>query len=398
MSRSTIKYYLVIFLSLLLTNFFGASKINNAILLGLMIPFVILEFSKKSVFKWYFVAVFIGLFVSIFSCYYYRDQSIAHTFKASSPYFYIFFYFVLKYFDLSMPKMEKALFILIVIFCVSYIFQFIVYPKVIFSGAEVVYGEDVRIRMAGQGLSSLGYFLGLNKFLRDKKNIFHLLLSILCFGVIFLMAFRIVFVMIAFFTLVLIIRIKGFTWKLAGYGLIICVVFVAFLQIPIFESKIESMLGRQETQVLSNKDYIRVVQFKYFMQYHFRSVWEYIWGSGMTYDTKQESSVYGRYMLELPRLGIFWDDWGLLGLSWMIGIVAVVSMVAYSIKAFLIKLSSGFHYLGIWFIYLVIVSTTMMEFYLFGNFIVQSIVLYMIEKKFFQQKSILANSGLGTKV
>lgn len=378
-----------------MTDFLGLTKINNTILLGLMIPFVIMEFSKKSVFKWYIVAVFIGLSVSIISCNYFRGQSLSMTFKATAPFFYILFYFVLKYFNLSVQKMEKALFILVVIFCVSYIIQFIVYPTLIFIGAnDVNVGNDIRIRMAGQGLSSLGYFFGLNKFLRNNKKIFHLLLAILCFSVILLMGFRTMLVMISFFTLLLIIRVKGFKWNIVLYGLLGCGLFIVVLQVPVFSEKIDSMLLRQQTDVLSNKNYIRVIQFKYFTQNHFKSIWEYISGSGMSFDSKQEGSLYGRYMFRLQKVGIYWVDWGILGLSWMIGIISVISMVAYSIKAFLLKVPVAYYYLGVWFIYLVASSFTTMEFYRDGNFIIQAIALYMVEKFYYQYQLMIKKDRL----
>src|ERR1035437_343890 len=117
------KYFLVIFLSLLMTNFFGATAMPNTILLVLLVPFVIMEFYQKSVFKWYIYFVLIGLFLSILSCYYFRYQSIILTFKASAPYFYIVFYFLLRYINFEVRVMEKAIFWLAIIFCFCYIIQ-----------------------------------------------------------------------------------------------------------------------------------------------------------------------------------------------------------------------------------------------------------------------------------
>ena len=384
----TMKYYIIVFLSLLMTNFFGLTKINNTILLGLMITFVIIEFSEKSIFKWYIVAVFIGISLSIISCNYFRGQPMLMTFKASVIYYYILFYFVLKYLDIPISQMETSLMILVIIFCACYIVQYILFPTVIFSGVEeqLISPDNIRIRLVGQGLSSLGYFFGLNKYLHNNKKLHYLFLAILCFGVIFLMGFRTMLVMISIFTFLLIIRVKGFKWNVLLFSLLGCGLFIAMLQIPVFSEKMNAMLDRQQTEVLSNKDYIRLVQLKYYTQVHFKSVWEYIYGSGMTYSTEHESSAYGRLMGRLPDMGIYWQDWGILGLSWMIGMLAVISMIAYSIKAFLLKVPVAYYYIGIWFLYLVASSVTTMEFYRDGNFIVQSIALYMVEKFYNEYK------------
>jgi len=357
-------------------------------LLGLMIPFVIIEFSEKSIFKWYIVAVFIGISLSIISCNYFRGQPMLMTFKASVIYYYILFYFVLKYLDIPISQMETSLMILVIIFCACYIVQYILFPTVIFSGVEeqLISPDNIRIRLVGQGLSSLGYFFGLNKYLHNNKKLHYLFLAILCFGVIFLMGFRTMLVMISIFTFLLIIRVKGFKWNVLLFSLLGCGLFIAMLQIPVFSEKMNAMLDRQQTEVLSNKDYIRLVQLKYYTQVHFKSVWEYIYGSGMTYSTEHESSAYGRLMGRLPDMGIYWQDWGILGLSWMIGMLAVISMIAYSIKAFLLKVPVAYYYIGIWFLYLVASSVTTMEFYRDGNFIVQSIALYMVEKFYNEYK------------
>src|SRR5690606_33900478 len=130
-----------------------------------------------------------GLILSMISCEYFRGQTFITTFKASAAYFYILFYFILHYLNFHIVEVEEALIILVILFCLGYLVQYIIYPKVIFSGAEQEYTNDVRIRLYGQGQSSLGYFFALNRFLLKGKSIY-LALVFLCFLVIFLMGFR----------------------------------------------------------------------------------------------------------------------------------------------------------------------------------------------------------------
>jgi hypothetical protein len=375
------KYFLVIFISLLLTNFFGATTINNTVLLLPLLLFFILELHKKAIFKIYLITVLIGLFLSMVSCYIFNGQSLFATFKSSAPFLYIIFYFMLKSINLSIPEMENALIVLTIVFCVCYVIQYLIYPMAIFSGGEVAYKDDVRIRLVGQGFSSLGYFFGLNKYLQTKKTS-HLMLSILCFVIIFLMGFRTMLVTIALFTFVMIIRINGFNWRFVWYSILVCVVFIGMLQLPVFTNKFDSMLERQGYDVLSNPKYIRVIQFQYYTTRHFKNIWEFIFGSGLPFAQKNggEVTAYSRYMYNLTARGINWVDWGLLSLSWIIGIPTVLAMIAYSIKAYYLKVVSDYYYLGIWFIYLVASSITTMDFYRSGNFIVQALVLYLVEK------------------
>lgn len=375
------KSFLILFLSLLLTNFFGATSISNIILLGLICPFIFNELFRDSIFKRYILTLFVGLSISILSCYYFRHQPVFLTFKVSVPYYYILFYFVLKHLDLSITEAEKILVCLVLIFCSCYIIQFMVYPKVIFSGADEEYYEDVRIRLAGQGFSSLGYFLGLNKFILNKNKTGYLLLSFLCFVVIFLMGFRTMLVMIGVFTIITIIRVKGFGQMVFVFGIVCAAIWKVAAEIPVFAGIIKRMAERQKTDTFSNGDYIRMIQLRYFTQNHFKNIFEYFCGSGIpNYGNGMNS--YGKYMKGLDDTGINYVDWGLLSLSWMIGMVAVLSMIAYSVKAFIMKVPVGYCYLGIWFMYLIVSSFTTMEFFRSGNFIVQSIALYIVEKAY----------------
>jgi hypothetical protein len=388
------KYIFVIFSSLLFTNFFGATTISNTILLSSLFPFIIMEIGKESVFKPYIIVVLIGLFFNMISCYYFREQSIFDSFKASVIFYYIMFYFMLRIINSSIDQMESSLFILVIILCGCYIVQYLIYPRVIFSGAEEEYFDDVRIRLVGQSFSSLGYFFGLNNLLIGKRKISNLFLTLLCFGVILLMGFRTMSAGILFFTFILLIRVYGFSWKNFAIGLLSVGIFIAIIQLPVFADKINYMLQKQETQNLSNPNYIRVIQFQYFTQYHFHNILEYILGSGIPF----EGTNYSKYMSSLNNEGIFAEDWGLLGLSWLIGIIPVTFMIFYSIKAFILKVDKQYYYIGIWFLYLVTTSITTAEFFRPGNFVVQAIALYMVERLYQTYKqSLYSNEATSIK-
>lgn len=376
-----LKYLIVIFTSLLLTNFLGATYFSNTILLLLLLPFLFSGLKTNSLFKNYILALVFFVIINIFSCYYFNGQSITSSLKATSPYLHIIFYFLLLRINLPIEQMEKAIIVLTIIFCICYIIQYIIYPITIFSGASIEFQLDVRIRLAGQGISSLGYFLGLNKYLKTKR-ISYLILSLLCFVIIFLMGFRTMIAMVVLFSLVIVIRINGFNWKFVWYSILACIFILLILQFPIFDEKVTSMLERQQTQNFGNPNYIRVIEFLHFTGQHFKNIWEYIFGSGLPFYGESESlSNYSKYMfsLEDKRL-IYWVDWGLIGLSWVLGLPAVLAMFAYSIKVIRLKILYDYFYLKLWYIYLLTLSITTMEFYRPGNFIIQALVLYLIER------------------
>lgn len=378
------KSLIIVIYTSLLTNFFGLFSIYNFILLGIVLPFTIMEYDKRGMFNYYLAVLFLGLFINFFSSYFFREQSIYLSFRASAPFYYILFYFVLRHFDFHIEDTEKAILILSIIFCICYLIQFVVYPTMIFSGSDVVYGKDVRIRMVGQGISSLGYFYGLNKLLCNQKRVLHIILLLFCFSIIFLMGFRTMMVMILLFSLILIIRVKGFNWRFIFIGTIIIGIFFGALQFSVFNDKIYEMISRNETQNFFNSDYIRVIQYNYFTKNHFKNNIELLLGSGIP-DIPENGmkylSEYGRYMLDLSdKTAINYVDLGLLSLSWVIGVLPVIAMIAYSIKAYLLKVNKEYLYLGNWFAYLLFSSFTTAEFFRVGNFVIQAIVLFIIEK------------------
>lgn len=375
------KLTIIIFSSLVFTNFFGATTISNTILLSTLLPFVFLGLAEKSLFKTHIIAILIGLFFNMMSCYYYREQSVFDTFKASVVFYYIIFYFVLRKIKPSLNQIEKSLFILVLIFCIGYLIQFAVYPTVIFKAMKGEFTDEVRIRLAGQGFASLGYFFCLNNLLVGKRKTINILLFFLCLSVIFTLGFRTMLAALAICTLIITIRYYGFSLRIFGYGILATIVFIAIIQLPIFDKVVNTMLERQSTENFSNPDYIRITQFLYFTKDHFHSTLEYLFGSGMSF----EGTKYQDYMDGLSDSGIYFDDWGLWGLSWIIGIGPVLFMIAYALKAFRLKVEKENIYIGIWFLYLVLVSLTTGEFYRSGNFIVQAIALYMVEKAHIQK-------------
>ena len=365
-------------------NFFGAVEIQDKIFFYLMMPFVFLKYSSTSIYKKLFIYLVICLFVNILCCQYLRGQSIFLTFKVTLPFIFIFYYYVLRYYNLSIQGMEKLILVLAYSFCICYLIQYIVYPTIIFSGARVmedVNAQGLRMRLTGQGLSSLGYFFALTNILnRKKKNkIINIILMILCFSVIFLMGFRTMTLFIVVMTFITIIKVNGFNRKLFFYSTIIVIVINLSMQTKVVSKVLDQMSERQENENLNNEDYIRITQFVYFTQNHFKNIGEYILGSGYP-AMGVESSSYGRKMEKLQEEGINWVDWGLLSLSWIIGIPAVLVMILYSFKVILLKLPIDYFYLKIWFVYLLVSSFTTMEFYRPGNFIIQAMVLYIAEK------------------
>ncbi|MFT3993578.1 MAG: hypothetical protein QM660_04675 [Dysgonomonas sp.] len=149
---------------------------------------------------------------------------------------------------------------------------------------------------------------------------------------------------------------------------------------------IDKMMQRQETDNMGNEDYVRVLQLDYFLHHHFKNIIEFIGGSGVP----NPNSGYGKYMYsfnEVDEYGVMsgtsitgWFDWGLIGLSWVMGIPAVLALLIYAIRAIILKVDKEYYYIGCWFLFLLIISPVNTEFYREGIFVFHGIALYLVEK------------------
>ena len=385
-----INFIVSILFILVMLDFFGGFHTGNKAILFFTIPFIILNYKNKSMFSKLIFIYLAGLFLSMLSSYYFRQQTIQESFWVYQSLYGILFYFIIKSFNLSIKDMEKIIIIIVSFFLVAYIVQYLVYPKLIFINEDQEYVGDIRIRMTGQALVSLGYFFCLNKQLANNKfNILYSVIIILCLLVIFLMGFRTMLLGIVVVTSIAYIKIIGFSYKLLVYSLIAIFGVVLLLQTPVVSEKIESMIERQQTDNFSNNDYIRLIQYQYYTKEHFKSIGEYVLGSGLPQRGNSSSgikaSAYGTYMDGLVSSGLNWVDWGLLSMSWVIGIIPILVIIFYSIKIFRLRVSKQYEYIGLWFLYLLVISFTTLEQLRPGSLTIQAFCFVLIEQIYNRQ-------------
>ena len=148
---------------------------------------------------------------------------------------------------------------------------------------------------------------------------------------------------------------------------------------PIFQTVFERMMERQESdQTFGNKDYIRYATLFHYYGNHYKSAVEVFLGSGLCNRALRTS-----YSLEIVRnesYGLHYYDWGLLGISWMTGVLSLIGMLWWSLKAAFAKLPKKYLYLSVWFGYILTCAFTSAEFVRQGCFLIQAICLYLIYK------------------
>lgn len=385
--------YVIILLFLLFNMFFGSASYNPVIPgilllgIGLVGLWVNRVFEYKNIFWLYFV----GIFCSLVSCKYFRGQSFIESLKVLPYFLGICFYFLLKNKKVTPQIVEKSLLILIWIFDVLYIAQYYLLPYgynflgiddwMIKEGSEL---GGTRLRVMSSGLYIVGLFYGLSKWYITKQKKY-LPLFLLGVFIMLLTGYRqfiaSLFVTIFFMFYIFDRKITVKQWKyMVGFS------FIAFflLMIPAVQEKILGMQERNALgQNLTDDDYIRVAQFYFFTNDYFTDGVEYFFGSGIPFP----NSSFGKWFENYHLLGMQYVDWGIIGVSWVLGILTAVAIVLFFLKGIRLKVDKEHKYLCLYLFFLLTTCITNWEMFRNGNFLVHAIVLYLIEQAHIKYKS-----------
>lgn len=343
-----------------------------------LVLFFFLTWGNKSLFgkELRFYTLFV--FLSCLSANYFNNQNFILTFFESYFYLGILTYFLLNYFRVSVNQTEKLLLWLSVVFSISYIIQYLFWPRAFFEGALDTVNIDQyknRLRMAGSALSAVVFFYGFNQMILKFRPVYILYCLIGVFPIV-LMGFRSLSALLVLLSFLCVWIVYKFSFKSFILAVVALLVMLATMQIPIIQTKIEEMLERQsDEQTFANEDYIRLIEYQYYTEYVYSNKIERFLGGGAPiFGTEYYKKITKAFDLDL-----YWNDWGIIGLSWIIGGMSVLTLVYIIFKAMMVKLPNRFLYLKISLMYLLFGSiVTSMELFRNGNLIVVGVLLYGI--------------------
>lgn len=323
------------------------------------------------------------IIANLLSCYYYRGQGIVQS--LTGPYLStitILFYFCLGKHNLNIKQLESVLTALTLTGCTCYIIQTLNPTTPLFVTENVT--EDVelgtlsRFRISGQCIISFGYFLAFNKYLVQKK-IKHIITASICLLCILLMGFRIISAALLLGSFILLAKYYRFSIKIFIPVVTIFFLLLIFMQTS-WGGLVFSSLFERGDQSFVNNDYIRVVSWNYHMKEFFVSPLERFLGAGIPYYSETGGSVYGREIARLQNMGYIYQDWGIIGYSWMRGVVPIACIIWFSLKGFFIKVEKQFYYLGTWLVFMVLASLLSAEMFRTGALVLQLTVLVMLDQ------------------
>ncbi len=343
--------------------------------------FVFLKMVSREnlIFKKAIIVFLIGIFLNVLSAYLNNGQSPRDTLLSFGPYYFILFYFFLHMVGPKTEELENIIIAFGVIYAILYIYQSVKFPVQIFDGSMYRDRGTIRIRIEGSGFLMFAYFLLLNKYL-IKRKIPHIIIALFLFLIMIKSGFR---------TLILggilisgMVFIRLVKYSILNYLLIVVAVimFIGLFQLPSTSRIINNMINTSKEQINQGDKYIRVIQYQYFSKEYPKNFSYYIIGGGLP----GGYGAYTRYMgYIIQRYGFYWEDLGLIGFYFVIGLVTLVGLLWYTLKAIFTELPPDGFYLKAFFAYLLIVSFTTMEIFRPGIFAVEAIGLYLIDLKLY---------------
>lgn len=375
--------YIIILLFLVLNHFFGAFPMSFSITVPILLFCLYMGWKQPTDYRKIFLVIFVGILASMVSCMINRGQSIIDSIKAMPNYFGLLFYFFLKWRKFKLTTVQSALVWLIIVFDILYIAQYylIDYGINFLNIDDWMLSDSTegnRLRVMSSGLYSLGMFYGIVQWYITHKNKYLALFIVGAF-VMLLTGYRQFLVSTLVALLFMIYKLdKRIKLKHIGFVAAIVVVGYVLYQIPAVQGKIAGMIERNDTGAsLDNKDYIRVIQWEFFNHEYFKNGWEHFFGSGLPLPGAK--SGFGKYFQTLTDQGLQYVDWGIIGVSWMLGVLTFVGYVWMSLAAILKRVPSVYLYISLWYIFLLSSSITNWEFFRDGNFLVHAMALYIIE-------------------
>lgn len=351
----------------------------------------IMNYRKNLAFNKIYLALMISFLLNFLSSYYFRGQSLIDTFRASSEFYSLALFWLFYKWDLNLDHWEQILWWLCLVFGICFIIQYFALPNIIFGGQIRVGIEEQRIAIFGQGLGSFSVLFGLNKFFTNYKKKYIIIVFTGLFAV-FGCGYRTMISALFISVLVLLYRMKINKKQLMVIAVMSSILAVFILNSDFIQYQIGNMMNRNETLASNSlEDDFRYMNIVYHYTEYFKSPIEMIFGSGMPFPFSKYGSYHDNVIIDMYH---FWySDWGLIGLSWIIGIPTVLIMIYYSLKMFFTEVPEKYLYIGIYFFNIVISSFTTHEFYIHLNFVVQAILFCVFSKII--EKNKINNSKLG---
>jgi hypothetical protein len=337
--------------------------------------FIMIIQKRNLKFKNAILLFIIGLLFNVIAAYINLGQSPKNTILAFSYYYFILIYFLLHFFELDRKFLENTIIAFALLYSAIFVIQYLIFPYDLFNREASTAQLEIQLEIIGHGFLMLAYFLILNRYLINRRFI-NIILALFFFLILFKSGFR---------TLVggamagsILMFLRTFRFKLKDFAVMILAVliFVSLIQFKGISDALDDMINKTQNEINLGSKFNRIADTEFFFKRYPENISYFIIGGG-----KASGENLRKFNPEAlgQNYNIVWVDIGLLGFYIVVGGIATLGLLWYTLKAIFIKLPKDSLYLNVYFFYLLIVSFTNEEIYRDGIFTVHAIGLYLID-------------------
>ena len=287
--------------------------------------------------------IFTGVFLSMIAAKAYHGQNLGLTIWAQRAMYFYFFYFFLHFLRPGKEQLEKIVLTFGILYTVSYLVQYAIYPTMLFDVRQVDARGTIRIFLPGASFLTLALFLSLHRFYKNNELKYMCLVGTFL-AILILMGTRNFLASVIVVILYSLIFSKIIRSRYIIYFLILLSTIPIFI---IFQDIFNEMIALSEGQSENFETDIRVRAATFFLTEFFPNNLAYIMGNGQDHG----QSLYGmRIFTYKVANGYYQSDIGIIGDFSKFGLFYVVGYLWLFLKVFTIKLKPGYDYVKYFFL------------------------------------------------
>ncbi len=293
-----------------------------------------------------------------------------------SYHYFILLYFLLHSLKLKRIFVENTVIVFGLFYSMIFIIQYKVFPYEIFNRWVKTATDEMQFEIVGSGFLMLAFFLVFNRFMLSRR-IIYIILALGFFMVLLKCGFRTLIGSAALVTVLMSMRLIRFKFGDIFLLLLAAILFAGLTQYKSINRIINNSINKTMSEEQLGSRYIRDVEKEFFYTKYPKNISYYIIGGGKPAG-KENLDNFNPYAFGM-NYNIVWVDIGLLGYFIVVGGIATLGILLYTLRAIFMKLPREALYLNAYFLYLILTSFTNEEIYRDGIFSVVAIALYLID-------------------
>jgi len=297
-----------------------------------------------------------GFVTSLFTAYYYHQQSFIDTFMAELQVLLMYLMlFVLIKWDVNKLEILKIVLIFAFLGVVMYVLNRITYPTMLFGGeseeeADYTRGA-LRIGVPFLHCIVLLFFYSINRWTNSKKSRW-LAFIVLSYSIICATLTRQTIALSTVLGILLYLKDLSLSKKIIA-GVLVIGAMVFFLPKIDFVQDMTEQTQREMATAGENREYVRITEFFLYTGEAQEGIATHLLGNGWSHPGTKYGDEMDYYQFDLA---LWLVDLGWIGFYYIFGIISAIGLFLLLLSAAVRKKNESEHFVSYWFIYIILTT------------------------------------------